>query len=308
MKESDVARRPDNESLPTLFGRLGDDVMELFNSQLAVIQSGDQGGSKRLRAWHHDDRSWRRNRDCWICTAECGDSFRCIDPVRAGKLQPTCKLCSGFCRDRRVLRLSGRDRRAADEEPVRQAGSGAAENSCRTEKGQTMAEERTLGLARAQDYTAEEPSKEELQRRMEEARDSISNTVTEIKETVANQVQAVKDTLDWREQFKKRPVAWSAGALGVGFRTVLRCELCERAIRRLRTRRDRSLRRRVGTLYAQTMTHSASRAPRRDNGNTIPVRDFFRKSPTPMLSSELKTRREILATHLCRNYQKQRRQ
>ena len=82
-----------------------------------------------------------------------------------------------------------------------------------------MAEERTLGLARAQDYTAEEPSKEALQRRAEEARDSISSTVTEIKETVANQVQAVKDTLDWREQFKKRPVVWSAAALGVGFCT-----------------------------------------------------------------------------------------
>src|SRR5215510_8779754 len=81
-----------------------------------------------------------------------------------------------------------------------------------------MAEERTLGLARAQDTaSAEEPSKEELQRRMDEARDSISNTVTEIKESVANQVQAVKDTLDWREQFKKRPIAWTAGAAGVGF-------------------------------------------------------------------------------------------
>lgn len=82
-----------------------------------------------------------------------------------------------------------------------------------------MAEERTLGLARAQDQTAEEPSKEELQRRLGEARDSISNTVTEIKETVANQVQAVKDTLDWREQFKRRPVVWSAAALGAGFAT-----------------------------------------------------------------------------------------
>ena len=83
-----------------------------------------------------------------------------------------------------------------------------------------MAEERTLGLARAQEQTtAEEPSKEELQRRLGEARDSISNTVTEIKETVAHQVQAVKDTLDWREQFKRRPVAWSAAALGVGFAT-----------------------------------------------------------------------------------------
>ena len=82
-----------------------------------------------------------------------------------------------------------------------------------------MAEERTLGLARAQDVTLEEPSKEELQRRLDVTRDSISQTVTEIKETVANQVQAVKDTLDWREQFKRRPVAWSAGALGVGFLT-----------------------------------------------------------------------------------------
>jgi hypothetical protein len=82
-----------------------------------------------------------------------------------------------------------------------------------------MAEERTLGLARAQDVKTEEPSKEELQRRLGEARDSISNTVTEIKETVAHQVQAVKDTLDWREQFKKRPVVWSAAALGVGFAT-----------------------------------------------------------------------------------------
>jgi hypothetical protein len=82
-----------------------------------------------------------------------------------------------------------------------------------------MAEERTLGLARAQDLTTEEPSKEELQRRMGQARDSITNTVSEIKETVANQVQAVKDTLDWREQFKKRPVVWSAAALGAGFCT-----------------------------------------------------------------------------------------
>lgn len=82
-----------------------------------------------------------------------------------------------------------------------------------------MAEERTLGLARAQEQTGEEPSKEELQRRLGQARDSITNTVSEIKETVANQVQAVKDTLDWREQFKKRPVVWSAAAMGVGFCT-----------------------------------------------------------------------------------------
>jgi len=30
--------RPDNDSLPTLFSRLGDDVMQLFNSQLALFK------------------------------------------------------------------------------------------------------------------------------------------------------------------------------------------------------------------------------------------------------------------------------
>jgi hypothetical protein len=79
-----------------------------------------------------------------------------------------------------------------------------------------MAEERTLGLARAPEV-AEGLSKEQLQYRMEEARDSISQTVTEIKETVVHQYENVKEALDWREQFKKRPVVWSLGAAGVGF-------------------------------------------------------------------------------------------
>src|ERR1700682_1933664 len=84
-----------------------------------------------------------------------------------------------------------------------------------------MADEGTLGLARASEHSAEDLSKAELQRRMDEARDSISQTVTEIKDTMVHQYEAVKetisDTLDWREQFKKRPVAWTLGAVGGGF-------------------------------------------------------------------------------------------
>jgi len=52
---------------------------------------------------------------------------------------------------------------------------------------------------------------------MEEARDSISSTVTEIKDSVAEKYENVKDALDWREHFKKQPVAWTLGAAGVGF-------------------------------------------------------------------------------------------
>ncbi len=80
-----------------------------------------------------------------------------------------------------------------------------------------MAEEGTLGISRARYDDAAEPSKEALQRRMEEARDSISTTVTEIKENVAQQYENVKDALNWREHFKKAPVAWTLGAAGVGF-------------------------------------------------------------------------------------------
>lgn len=80
-----------------------------------------------------------------------------------------------------------------------------------------MAEERNLGLARARETSNEDASKEALQRRMEEARDSITNTVTEIKDNVAQQYENVKDALDWREHFKRQPVAWTLGAAGVGF-------------------------------------------------------------------------------------------
>jgi hypothetical protein len=85
-----------------------------------------------------------------------------------------------------------------------------------------MADEVTYGTARAADTgDTDDLSKAELQRRMEEARESISQTVAEIKDTVVNQYQSVKETvvetLDWREQYRKRPLAWSLGAMGAGF-------------------------------------------------------------------------------------------
>ena len=66
-----------------------------------------------------------------------------------------------------------------------------------------------------------EPSKAELERQMEETRESLSQTVQEIKETVSDQVTSVKETvsgvLDYREQFKEEPMVWSLGALSAGF-------------------------------------------------------------------------------------------
>jgi len=86
-----------------------------------------------------------------------------------------------------------------------------------------MAEERTLGTARAPESDTaadDELTKAELQRRMEEARESITQTVTEIKDTVTTQYQNVRESisqsLDWREQYRRRPVEFTVAALGVG--------------------------------------------------------------------------------------------
>src|ERR1700749_3390477 len=84
-----------------------------------------------------------------------------------------------------------------------------------------MAEERNLGLVRAsEDLSETDPTKAELQRRMEEARESISQTVTEIKDTVVTQYQQVRenisDTLDWREQYRRHTLPFTLTAFAVG--------------------------------------------------------------------------------------------
>jgi len=66
-----------------------------------------------------------------------------------------------------------------------------------------------------------EPTKEELQQRVDVARESISQTVGEIRETVEDQYASVKTTvsgiLNWREGFVREPLVWSVGALAAGF-------------------------------------------------------------------------------------------
>jgi hypothetical protein len=86
-----------------------------------------------------------------------------------------------------------------------------------------MKQEGSVATARADETqtNGDGATKKELQRQMDETRESIAQTVTEIKETVADQYQSVKDsvaeTLDWREQFRRHPAAWSLGALSVGY-------------------------------------------------------------------------------------------
>jgi hypothetical protein len=78
------------------------------------------------------------------------------------------------------------------------------------------------------DETADEsPSKVDLRRQMEAARESISDTVAEIKSVVVNQYEEVRGTvetvraevgevLDWRTEFERNPLVWGAGAVSIG--------------------------------------------------------------------------------------------
>jgi hypothetical protein len=66
-----------------------------------------------------------------------------------------------------------------------------------------------------------EDEKAQLQRRLDEARQSISETVGDIKETVEGQFATAKETitgiLDWRAGFQQDPIVWSVGSLSAGF-------------------------------------------------------------------------------------------
>jgi hypothetical protein len=86
-----------------------------------------------------------------------------------------------------------------------------------------MRQEQNIATAPADETSTngDHTTRGELQRQMDETRESIAQTVTEIKDKVTDQYQTVKDsvteTLDWREQFRRHPAAWSLGALSVGY-------------------------------------------------------------------------------------------
>jgi len=71
------------------------------------------------------------------------------------------------------------------------------------------------------DETLPNPTKAQLQERVEEAQESISQTVEQIKGTVEEQFDAVKQTvggvLSIGKGFQQDPLLWSLGALSAGF-------------------------------------------------------------------------------------------
>ncbi len=66
-----------------------------------------------------------------------------------------------------------------------------------------------------------EPTKQELEKQMQQTRESLTETIAEIKGTVEQEYAAAKQTvtgvLDYREHFKEEPLVWSLGALSAGF-------------------------------------------------------------------------------------------
>ena len=72
-----------------------------------------------------------------------------------------------------------------------------------------------------EEATSQEAHKKGLQRQIRRTRDSLRDTVEQIQDTAEEKYQAVKktvsDVLDYREEFQKEPVVWTAGALSAGF-------------------------------------------------------------------------------------------
>src|SRR2546428_6888995 len=83
-----------------------------------------------------------------------------------------------------------------------------------------MAQPGTPGQTRGKERVGDEAFlKHEIRRRLEETRESVKEAASEIKEAATQGFVSVKDAVadfDWRDEVKKRPVAWSLGALGLG--------------------------------------------------------------------------------------------
>ena len=79
----------------------------------------------------------------------------------------------------------------------------------------------TAARSKEQATDNREPTKRELEKEMQRARESLSETIGEIKETVGQEYASAKQTvsgvLNYREQFKEEPLVWSLGALSAGF-------------------------------------------------------------------------------------------
>ena len=94
------------------------------------------------------------------------------------------------------------------------------------------------GQARGPRSGDEELLQDDIRRRVEAARESVAETVGEIREAATEKYDSIRDAVgefDWRAEVKKRPAAWSLGALGVGL--LAGCAVSG-AIKRAR-RRDR---------------------------------------------------------------------
>jgi len=83
-----------------------------------------------------------------------------------------------------------------------------------------MAQRGTAGQTRGKERVGDEAFlKDEIRRRLEETRESVKEAASEIREAATQGFVSAKDAVadfDWRDEVKKRPVAWSLGALGLG--------------------------------------------------------------------------------------------
>jgi uncharacterized membrane protein YqjE len=122
--ENELATRTDNEGLPNLFSRLGDDIMQLFNSQLALFKVEIKEEASAYARAVTIIAIGGVIATVGFALLNVAIAFRRIDSVRSGKFQSACQLRARLCRNGWLLRFGGRGSRNVDEEQACQAGPG----------------------------------------------------------------------------------------------------------------------------------------------------------------------------------------
>ena len=133
-RTDELATRTDSESLPNLFSRLGDDVMQLFNSQLALFKVEIKEEANAYARGVTMIAIGAVILTVGFALLNVAIAFA-VSTLFEGKFQSTCQLCIGLCGDRGILCPGWRDRRDANEESAGKTGARSEKERCRTEKG-----------------------------------------------------------------------------------------------------------------------------------------------------------------------------
>ncbi len=121
-KPTEIAK-PETDSLPSLFARLGDDVMQLFDTKLSLLKveiKEEANEYARDGIMIGGGCNHRRHR---LCVAQCRPGFWNIDALCKYGSEPAGEVCDWICDRGRSLSRRRRHNHHRHEKPAGEAKS-----------------------------------------------------------------------------------------------------------------------------------------------------------------------------------------